>query len=89
MAVPKVLAALNLARPMTTVVIEPASIKGLFRRPLLPHRPSARDKYAVRHRVANERWLPKPPKFQHWVWKHCIVYAKEALVNIVVCIICM
>ena len=55
MAVPKVLAALNLARPMTTVVIEPASIKGLFRRPLLPHRPSARDKYSVRHRVANER----------------------------------
>ena len=36
-------------------------------------RPSARDKDAVRHRVVNERRLPKPPKSQHWVWKHFMV----------------
>ena len=85
MAVPKVLAALNLARQMTTVVLEPASIKWSFRRPLLARR--ARDKDAVRHRVVNERRLPKPPKSQHWVSKHLMVHAKEALVSIAVCII--
>ena len=83
MAVPKVLAALNLARQMTTVVLEPASIKWSFRRPLLARR--ARDKDAVRHRVVNERRRPKPPKSQHWVWKHFMVCAKETLVNVAVC----
>ena len=82
MEVPKVLAALNVARQMTTVVVEPASIKWSFRRPLLG--PSARDKAAVRHRVVNERRLSKPRKSQHWVWKHFTVYAKEALVTIAV-----
>ena len=53
-----------------------------------PPRPSARDKDAVSHRVVNERRLPKPPKSQHWVWKHFTVCAKEALVNIAVCRIC-
>ena len=52
-----------------------------------PPRPSARDKDAVRHRVVNERRLLKLPKYQHWVWKHFMVYAKEALVTIAVCII--
>ena len=55
--------------------------------PTAPPRPSARDKDAVRHRVVNERRLPKPPKSQQWVWKHFMVYAKEALVTIAVCII--
>ena len=55
--------------------------------PTAPPRPSARDKDAVRHRVVNERRLPKPPKSQHWVWKHSAVYAKQAIVNIVACII--
>ena len=36
--------------------------------PTAPPHSSARDKDAVRHRVVNERWLLKPPKFQHWVW---------------------
>ena len=57
--------------------------------PTAPPRPSARDKNAVRHRVVNERRLPKPPKSQHWVWKYVMVYAKEALVTIAVCIIYM
>ena len=64
MAVPKVLAALNLSRQMTTVVVEPASMSG---RSDGPPRPSARDKDAVSHRVVNERRLIKPPKSQHWV----------------------
>ena len=51
-------------------------------------RPSAFDKDAVRHRVVNDHRLPKPPKSQHWVWKHFTVCAKEALVNIAVCRIC-
>ena len=55
--------------------------------PMTPPRPSARDKNAVHHRAVNERRLPKPPKSQNWVWKHFMVYAKEALVNIAVCII--
>ena len=44
-----------------------------------PPRPSARDKDAVRHLGVNERRLSKPPKSQHWVRKHFMVYAKEAL----------
>ena len=55
--------------------------------PTAPPRPSARDKDAVRHRVVNERRLPQPPKSPHWVWKCFMVYAKEALVTITVCII--
>ena len=55
--------------------------------PTAPPRPSARDKDAVRHRIVNQRRLPKPPKSQHRVWKHFMVYAKEALVNVAVCII--
>ena len=39
MAVPKVLAALNLARQMTTAVMEPASIKWSFRPPPSPEHP--------------------------------------------------
>ena len=54
--------------------------------PTAPPRPSACDKDAVRHRVVNERRLPKPPKPQDWVWKHVVVYAKEALFNIAFCI---
>ena len=57
--------------------------------PTAPARPSARDKDAVRHRVLNERRLPKPPTSQYWVWKHSIVYAKDALVTIAVCIMYM
>ena len=56
--------------------------------PTAPPRPSARDKDAVSHRVVSERRLPKPPKSQHWVRKHFMVYAKEALANIAVCRIC-
>ena len=55
--------------------------------PTAPPRSSARDKDAVRHRVVNERRVLKHPKAQHWVWKHFMVYTKEALVNIDVCII--
>ena len=55
--------------------------------PTAPPRPSAGDKDAVYHRVVNERRLLKLPKYQHWVWKHFMVYAKEALVTIAVCII--
>lgn len=35
--------------------------------------------------MANERRLPKPPRYQHWALKHLIAYAKEALVNIDIC----
>ena len=45
------------------------------------------DGNAIRHRVVNECRLLTPPKSQHWVWKHFTVYAKEALVNIAVCIL--
>ena len=54
-----------------------------------PPRPSASDKDAVRHLVVNKRRLPKPPKFQHWVRKHFMVYAKEAPANIAVCVLYM
>ena len=81
----EVLATLSLARQMSTAVMEPASIKLVV--PAAPPRPSARDKDAVRHRVVNERRIPKPPKSQHWVSKHLMVHAKEALVSIAVCII--
>ena len=69
MAVPKVLTALNLARQMSTAVMEPTYIDQVVV-PTAPPRSSARDKDAVRHRVVNECRLPKPPKSQHWVWKH-------------------
>ena len=52
--------------------------------PMAPPRPSARDKDAVRHPVVNERRLSKPPKSQHWVWKHLMVYAKEALLIVTI-----
>ena len=81
-AVPKVLAALKLARQMTTAVMKPAVVV-----PTAFSRPSAHGKDAVRHRVVNERRVLKHPKAQHWVWKHFMVYTKEALVNIDVCII--
>ena len=68
----EVLATLSLARQMSTAVMEPASIKLVV--PTAPPRPSARDKDAVRYRVVNERRLPKPPKSQHWVSKHFMVY---------------
>ena len=77
-AVPKVLAAFNLARQMATVVMEPASIKWSFGRPLLARAPATN---AVCHRVVNERRLPKPLKSQHRVWKNFMVYTKEALFN--------
>ena len=48
--------------------------------PTVPSRPSARDEDAVCHRVVKERRPPKPPKSQCWVWKHFMVYVKEALV---------
>ena len=86
MAVPKVLAALNLARQMTTHGGCGACIDQVVV-PTAPTRPSASDKDAVRHRVVNEPRVPKPPKTQHWVWKHFMVNAKEALVTIAVCII--
>ena len=54
--------------------------------PTAPPRPSGCEK-AVRHRVVNERRLSKPPESQHWVWKHFMVYAKEELVTIAVCVI--
>ena len=83
MAVPKVLVALNLGRQMTTggcgACIDQVVV------PTAPPRPSARDIDAVGNRVVNERWLPKHPKSQHWVCKHFMVYAKDALVNIAVC----
>ena len=82
-AVPKVLAALKLARQMTTAVMKPAVVV-----PTAFSRPSAHGKDAVRHRVVNERRLPKPSKSQRWVWKYFRMYAKEALVNIAVCRIC-
>ena len=53
--------------------------------PTAPPRTSVRDKDAVRYRAANERRLPKPPKCQHWVWKHFMVYAKEALFVRILC----
>ena len=58
MAVPKVLAALNLARQMTTAVMEAASTKYFVVVPTAPPRLSARDKDAVRYRAVNERRLP-------------------------------
>ena len=46
-AVPKVLAALNLARQMTTVVVDPASIKWSLRRPFLARAPATKMRFAT------------------------------------------
>ena len=67
----EVLAALNQPGPSNdTAVMEPAACIDQVVVPTAPPRPSARDKDAVRHRVVNKPRLPKPPKSQHWVWKH-------------------
>ena len=54
--------------------------------PTAPPRPCARNRDAVHHRVVNERRLPELPKSRLWVGKHIVMYAKEALVTIAVCI---
>ena len=54
--------------------------------PTAPPRPCARNRDAVHHRVVNERRLPELPKSRLWVRKHIVMYAKEALVTIAVCI---
>ena len=55
--------------------------------PTAPPHPGTRDKDAVRQCVLIERRVPKPHTSQHWVLRHFMVRAKEALVNIAVCII--
>ena len=86
MAVPTVLAALNLARQMTTVVVELALIKWSFQRPLLGRAPATKMRFATVYCAS--AGFPSPPNPSNWVWKYFVVYAKEALANIAVCLIC-
>ena len=73
MAVPNVLAALNLARQITTAVMEPASIKWSFRRPSSPERPRQR----CGSPPCSERApASQAPQSQHRVWKSFMVYVR-------------